>query len=124
MSTLSACILSRVLLALAFVGPGAAHLIESLKQRKHAAAAIGVVEVSARLALMLGWQARRPPLAAAVFLLVDAFVAHAFWSAVPQDQRKQLLHFFKNIALAGALIMLGAAHGGFPRVRSFKKKRP
>jgi putative oxidoreductase len=38
-------------------------------------------------------------------------VAHAFWNAVPPDQRNQLLHFFKNIALAGAFIMLGAAHG-------------
>jgi putative oxidoreductase len=111
MSTLSAFNLSRVLLALAFVGPGAAHFIESLKQRHHAAAVVGAVEVSAGLGMMFGWQVRWLALAAAVFLLVDAFVAHAFWNAVPQDQRNQLLHFFKNLALAGGFIMLGAANG-------------
>lgn len=98
MSTLSAFILGRVLLALAFAGPGAAHLVESLQKRNYAAAAMGAVEVVAALA-------------AAVFLLIDAFVAHAFWNEIPQDQRNQLLHFFKNIALAGAFIMLGAVGG-------------
>jgi len=111
MQLLTTFTLGRALIALAFVGPGAAHFIESLKQRNHAAAAIGAVEVSAGLALMFGWQVRWLALAAAVFLLVDAFVAHAFWNAVPQDQRNQLLHFFKNIALAGSFIMLGAANG-------------
>ena len=111
MSTLSAFILGRVLLALAFAGPGAAHLAESLKQRNYAAAAIGAVEVVAALALMFGWQVRWIALAAAVFLLIDAFVAHAFWNEIPTDQRNQLLHFFKNFALAGAFIMLGAVDG-------------
>ena len=108
MNYFSAFILGRALIALAFVGPGAAHFIESLKQRNHAAAAVGAVEVLAGLALMFGWQVRWLALAAAVFLLVDAFVAHAFWNAVPQDQRNQLLHFFKNLALAGAFVMLAA----------------
>ncbi|MFC5523220.1 DoxX family membrane protein [Polaromonas jejuensis] len=114
MSTLSAFILGRVLLALAFAGPGAAHFMASLRQRNHAAAAIGAAEVAAGLALMLGWQLRWLALAAAVFLIVDALVAHAFWNAVPQDQRNQLLHFFKNIALAGAFILLGAVDGQAP----------
>lgn len=67
------------------------------------------VEVSAGLALMGGWQVRWLALAAAVFLMVDALLAHAFRSAVPQDQRNQLLHFFKNLALAGAFVMLAGA---------------
>ncbi|MGH8831268.1 MAG: DoxX family membrane protein [Polaromonas sp.] len=109
MHFISTFTLGRVLMALAFVGPGAAHFLESFKQRNHSAAAIGAVEVVAGLALMFGWQVRWLALAAAVFLLIDACVAHAFWNAVPQDQRNQLLHFFKNVALAGAFIMLGAA---------------
>ena len=109
----SVFILGRVLLALAFAGPGAAHFVESLQERHHSAAAIGAAEVLAGLALMFGWQVRWLALAAALFLLVDAFVAHAFWNAVPQDQRNLLLHFFKNMALAGAFIMLAA--GGHER---------
>ena len=109
LSTLITLALGRVLLALAFAGPGAAHLIDSLRQRNHVQAAIGAVEVLASLALMFGWQVRWLALAAALFLVVDAFLAHAFWSAIPQDQRNQLLHFFKNLALAGAFIMLGGA---------------
>lgn len=109
MNTLSTLILGRVLLALAFAGPGAAHLIDSLRQRNHLQAAVGAIEVSAGLGLMAGWQVRWLALAAAVFLVVDALLAHAFWSAVPQDQRNQLLHFFKNLALAGAFVLLAGA---------------
>lgn len=111
MNTLSTLILGRVLMALAFAGPGAAHLIDSLRQRNHVQAAIGAVEVLASLALMWGWQVRWLALAAALFLVVDAFLAHAFWSAIPQDQRNQLLHFFKNLALAGGFVLLAATAG-------------
>ena len=115
MGAFPAFILGRVLLALAFVGPGVAHFMVSFKPRNHAAAAIGAAEVLAGLALMFGWQVRWLALAAALFLLIDACVAHAFWNAVPQDQRNQLLHFFKNVALAGAFSMLGALDAQAPR---------
>lgn len=104
--------LARILMALAFIGPGASHFIESTRQRNYTAAAIGAVEVAAGLALVFGWQVRWFALAAAVFLVVDAFIAHGFWTATPQELRNQLLHFFKNIALAGGFVLLTAgAHG-------------
>jgi putative oxidoreductase len=103
--------LARILMALAFIGPGASHFIESARQRNYAAAAIGAVEVAAGLALAFGWQVRWLALAAAAFLVVDAFIAHGFWAATPQELRNQLLHFFKNIALAGGFVLLGAASG-------------
>jgi putative oxidoreductase len=98
--------IGRGLMALAFIGPGLAHLIESVGRRATAAAAVAAVEVAAGVALALGWQARWIALAAGIFLVVDAFVAHAFWTAIPQEQRSQLLHFFKSIALAGAFLVL------------------
>jgi putative oxidoreductase len=100
--------LSRALMALAFIGPGASHFLGSAKQRNYTAAAIGAVEVIAGLALAFGWQVRWLALAAAVFLLVDAFVAHNFWAATPQELRNQVLHFFKNLALAGGFVLLSA----------------
>jgi hypothetical protein len=60
-------------MALAFIGPGASHFLDSAKQRNYTAAAIGAVEVAAGLALAFGWQVRWLALAAAAFLLVDAF---------------------------------------------------
>lgn len=104
--------LARILMALAFIGPGASHFIESARQRNYTAAAIGALEVSAGLALAFGWQVRWLALAAATFLVVDAFIAHDFWAATPQELRNQLLHFFKNVALAGGFVLLAAAPRG------------
>lgn len=90
--------LARVLMALAFIGPGASHVLDSAKQRNHTAAAIGAVEVAAGLAIAFAWQVRWLALAAAAFLMADAFLAHNFWAATPQELRNQVLHFFKNRA--------------------------
>ncbi|WP_457281984.1 DoxX family membrane protein [Polaromonas sp. P5_D5] len=105
--------LARILMALAFIGPGASHFIESVRLRNYTAAAIGAVEVAAGLALAFGWQVRWFALAAAAFLVVDAFIAHGFWAATPQALRNQLLHFFKNIALAGGFVLLASVSREF-----------
>jgi len=70
-------------MALAFIGPGASHFLDSARQRNYTAAA--------------------------AFLVVDAFFAHGFWAATPQESRNQVLHFFKNLALAGGFVLLAAA---------------
>lgn len=101
--------LARILMALAFIGPGASHFIESARLRNYTAAAIGAVEVAAGLTLAFGWQVRWLALTAAAFLVVDAFIAHGFWTATPQELRNQLLHFFKNMALAGGFVLLAVA---------------
>jgi putative oxidoreductase len=102
--------LARVLMALAFIGPGASHFIESARQRNYTAAATGAIEVGAGLALAFGWQVRWLALAAAAFLVVDAFVAHGFWQTTPQELRNQVLHFFKNLALGGGFVLLAVPH--------------
>ena len=100
--------LGRGLLALAFVGPGGVHLLERWRERQmSASAAVALLELGAGLAVLLGWQVRWVALALAAFLVADAFAAHAFWHAVPPDLHNQLLHFFKNAALAGALLLQG-----------------
>jgi len=101
--------LGRGLLALAFVGPGGVHLLERWRERQmSASAAVALLELGAGLAVLLGWQVRWVALALAAFLVGDAFATHAFWQAVPADQKNQLLHFFKNAALAGAFLLQGA----------------
>ena len=99
-------IVGRALMAGAFIGPALSHLADSVSRRVASGAAVALVELAAGLALALGWQLRWVALAAAAFLVVDAFLAHDFWNAVPSDHRNQLLHFFKNLALAGAFTVL------------------
>ena len=98
--------LGRTLMALAFIGPGASHFLDSAKQRNYTAAGVGAFEAAAGLAFAFGWQVRWLALAAAAFLLVDALLAHDFWAATPQELRNQVLHFFKNLALAGGFVLL------------------
>ena len=60
--------------------------------------------------LVLGWQARRVALAAAVYTVVTTFVFHRYWS-VPADQvMNEQIHFMSNLAIAGGLLLV-FAHG-------------
>jgi putative oxidoreductase len=99
----------RALPALAFIGPGSLHLFDGWRGRGlSATVAFAAVELAAGLALLMGWQARWIALALSVFLLVDAFASHAFWSVALADRSDQALHFFKNLALAGGFVLLAA----------------
>lgn len=77
-----------------------------------AALAAIFVEVVGGIALILGLGTRLAALALAFFTLVASFIFHAYW-AVPADQAyvTELL-FFKNIAVAGGLMVLAAWGAG------------
>ena len=67
-----------------------------------------VVEVGGGLALATGFLARWAALALAVFTVLAALIFHNFW-AVPADQAmNQNIHFMKNIAIAGGMLMVFA----------------
>jgi putative oxidoreductase len=71
-----------------------------------------VVEAGGGLALLAGFQTRWVALALAVFTVVAGLVFHPFW-AVPLDQvRVNQIMFFKNLSIAGGLLMLSAFGGG------------
>lgn len=77
-----------------------------------AAVAAIFVEVVGGIALIFGLGTRLAALALAFFTLVASFIFHAYW-AVPADQAyvTELL-FFKNIAVAGGLMVLAAWGAG------------
>ena len=77
-----------------------------------AALAAIFVEVVGGIALILGLGTRLAALALAFFTLVASFIFHAYW-AVPADQAyvTELL-LFKNIAVAGGLMVLAAWGAG------------
>ena len=80
-----------------------------------------LVEVLGSIALILGYQTRFVALAMAIFTLVANIAGHAYW-AVPAEQAfvTQLL-FFKNIAVAGGLLVLSSVGAGKFSIEGFKK---
>ena len=66
-----------------------------------------LLEVGGALALVIGFQTRLVALALAIFSVVAGFVFHF----VPSDQG-QMIHFMKNLAIAGGLLIV-AQQGAF-----------
>jgi putative oxidoreductase len=117
-------VIGRVLFALLFLGSAMGHLtkIEAMTQyaqyRKLPAAKAGVIVSGVVLALgalsvVLGVFGDLGALALAAFLIVAAFVFHAFWKeSDPQAGATEQANFMKNIALVGASIVLFALFAG------------
>ncbi len=71
-----------------------------------------VVEVVGSVALLAGLQTRWVALIMCAFTLATALFFHRFWT-VPSDQvTLQQIMFFKNLAIAGGLLMLAAFGAG------------
>lgn len=65
-----------------------------------------VVEIVGGLAILTGFYTRAAALVLAAFTVVASVLFHAYW-AVPADQAfVQQLLFFKNLAIAGGLLIL------------------
>lgn len=77
--------------------------------------AIGV-EVGGSLALLVGLQTRWVALMMALFTLATALFFHKFWSAPADQGMVQYLMFFKNLAIAGGLLMMSAFGAGAWRI--------
>jgi putative oxidoreductase len=106
-------VLSRVLLASVFVGLGLSRLLIAAGVLDGGGATIGngalvfsVIELALGLLLAFGWKARLLALLLAALLAVDALVSHQFWAVAAAARQDQLLHFLKNVALIGGLLLL------------------
>jgi putative oxidoreductase len=66
-----------------------------------------LLEIGSALALIVGFKTRCAALALFVFTLITALFFHNFW-AHPEAQvmRMQLIHFMKNMAICGGLLVL------------------
>lgn len=67
-----------------------------------------VLEAGGGLALVLGYQTRLAALALALFTVVAGALFHNFWAAAPEQLMVQQIMFFKNVAIAGGLLMMTA----------------
>lgn len=62
-----------------------------------------VVEIGGGVLLVIGWQTRWAALALAAFTLVAAFGFHSNFA-----EQNQMIHFLKNVAIAGGLLQVFA----------------
>ncbi len=76
-------------------------------------AAIAIAaELGLGLLLLVGWQARWAALGLAVFTLVVTPIFHNFWAMPEAQQMMQQQAFFKNLAVAGGLLVVTAFGAG------------
>jgi putative oxidoreductase len=64
--------------------------------------------------MLVNWHARAAALALLVWLIPATLLFHAFWAMPPQQVAEQTFHFLKNVALAGALLVVAGASVGEP----------
>ena len=80
-----------------------------------ATAVSGVMLLAGGLSILLGVQPRWGALLLLVFLVPTSFIMHKFWGiADPMMAANQAGHFWKNIALAGASLMIYALATLYP----------
>jgi putative oxidoreductase len=102
---------ARILIPSVFVGLGLERLligagIVSGPPVSAGAMAFSAFELIAGLLIMLDWRVRWIASLLAMFILVDAFVAHPFWTYAVAERHDQLLHFLKNLSTLGGLVLL------------------
>lgn len=74
-----------------------------------------VLEIAGSLMVLLGWRARLGAVLLAIFLVPATLIFHNFWAIDPAQAREvanQANHFFKNVSILGALIMIMAMGPG------------
>lgn len=113
-------LIGRVLFALLFLGSGAGHLTQTQMMAGYAQSkgvpwarasvlGSGVLIVAGALMLVLGVWADLGALLLVVFLVPTAVVMHGFWNVGdPQAKQMEQTQFLKDLALAGAALMLFA----------------
>lgn len=76
---------------------------------------VGAFELFAGLALALGIRIRLMAFSLAGFTLLASVMYHGYWAMDAEQRAVQQLLFSKNLAIAGALLLIGAAAAGRAR---------
>ncbi|MGK5531461.1 DoxX family protein [Streptomyces sp. URMC 129] len=113
-------LIGRILYVMVFFTSAAGHLTQTaamagyaqskgVPAAKAAVLGTGVLQVVGALSVLLGVWADLGALLLALFLLPTALLMHAFWKETdPGSKQNEMIHFFKDIGLAGASLMLCA----------------
>lgn len=114
-------IIARILIALIFVLSGASKITsfdgtvgyiasKGLPLASLAAIMAIVAELGGGLMLVFAYRARIAAFILAGFTVVAAVIFHDFWAVPAAEMQNQMIHFMKNFALAGGLLMV-VVHG-------------
>jgi uncharacterized membrane protein YphA (DoxX/SURF4 family) len=114
----------RLLFSLVFIMSGLGHLTQTNAMAGYAASkgvpaakaatiVTGVMIVAGGLLVALGWHRFIGAGLLVIFVLPTAFVMHAFWRETdPMTRAGERAHFLKDLALAGAALLVAYYAGG------------
>ena len=71
-----------------------------------------LIELGGGLLLALGWKARWAAAALLLFLIPTTLIFHQFWGIDPKLAQMQKIHFLKNVAIMGGMLMVLAMGAG------------
>jgi len=71
-----------------------------------------LVQLVCGVMLALGWRARWAAWGLMAYVVAATLIAHRFWEYDPAYAANQMAHFFKNLALAGGLLVIGSLGPG------------
>ncbi|MFC0401145.1 DoxX family protein [Paraburkholderia rhizosphaerae] len=71
------------------------------------------IELLGGILLVFGWRMRAVGLILAIYTVATAVLGHDFWNATdPNVEREMVVHFWKNIAIAGGFLLLVVTGAG------------
>jgi putative oxidoreductase len=75
-----------------------------------------VFEITGGLSVLSGFKVRAGTIMLLVFLTLATLFFHNFWTYPVAEQQGQIVHFLKNLAIAGGLLTLFATSAERPRI--------
>jgi putative oxidoreductase len=93
-----------------FVGYAAS---KGLPMASVAIACAAVLELAGGLAILVGFQTKIAAWLLFLYLIPTTFLFHNFWALQGAEQQNNMIHFLKNVAIMGGLVIL-AANGPGP----------
>jgi len=120
MNSKSQLVLGRVLLSVIFILSGLGklphfHDIAGMMAAKGiplASVALVIslfIEIGGGLLVLTGYKAKYAALVMALWLIPVTLVFHHFWGIPAEQQQDQTVHFLKNVAILGGLLILAYA---------------
>jgi putative oxidoreductase len=88
-----------------------------------AIAAAAAVELACGLAILAGFKTRIAAWLLFLYVIPITYFFHNFWAVQGQEQQMQMVHFLKNIAIMGGLLVLSVnGAGAYSADRALAKK--
>ncbi|MCU1253754.1 MAG: DoxX protein [Candidatus Angelobacter sp.] len=67
------------------------------------------IEIGGGLLVLTGYKAKYAALVIALWLIPVTLIFHHFWGIPAEQQQDQMIHFLKNVAIMGGLLILAYA---------------